>query len=326
MDGYLTTNMGEVRGVITAGIHCDFCHKVGGVYLDPASGSVYPNVPGVQGQRVLRPPVGDDIFFGPYDDIHDPDTYLPLMDRSQFCATCHQFSFWGTPIYESYEEWLASSYAEQEVICQDCHMPPNGDEYFALPSAGGLPHPPEQIPSHLQPGVANVALLQETVSMTVAAQQMANRLLVTVQITNTGAGHHVPTDYPGRNLILIVSATDDQAQALFLQSGSTIPAWGGEQAGLPGQGFAKVLQDALNGQFPVISYWKPTFIVSDNRIPALAADTSSYSFTLPPYGGTVNVTAQLIFRRLFQPLADERGWNTPDIVMETSATTLPVRP
>ena len=112
VDSYLTTNMNDARDQVTAGIHCDYCHKIGGVYLDPWTGSVYPNVPGTLSQRVLRPPEGDNIFFGPYDDVHDPDTYLPLISESQFCAPCHQFSFWGTPIYESYEEWLASPYAE----------------------------------------------------------------------------------------------------------------------------------------------------------------------------------------------------------------------
>lgn len=119
--------MGDVRGVITAGIHCDFCHKVGGVYLDSTSGSVYPNSPGVQSQRVLRPPQGDNIFFGPYDDIPDPDSFLPLISESQYCAPCHQFSFWGTPIYESFEEWLTSPYADKGTMCQDCHMSPTGD-------------------------------------------------------------------------------------------------------------------------------------------------------------------------------------------------------
>ena len=46
------------------------------------------------------------MFFGPYPDIHDPDTYAPDMSESAFCAPCHQFSFWGTPIYTSYDEWL----------------------------------------------------------------------------------------------------------------------------------------------------------------------------------------------------------------------------
>jgi hypothetical protein len=326
VDNYLTTNMNDVRGVITGGVHCDYCHKVGGVYLDPATQSVYANAPGARSQRVLRPPPGDDVFFGPYNDVHDPDAYLPVISESSFCAPCHQFSFWGTPIYESYEEWLASPYVEAGTTCQDCHMPPTGDAYFALPEVGGLAHPPEQIPSHLQLGATSVELLQNTVSMTLSARQVAGRLEITVVITNTAAGHHAPTDFPGRHMLLTITATDGQGQALSQQSGPTIPDWGGSQAGLPGRVFAKVLRDAATGESPVVSYWKQTLIVSDNRIPVLEDDTSIYTFAAPAAGSPVTVTAELRFRRAFQSVMDAKGWDTPDIVMEETQATFSVQP
>jgi len=200
-------------------------------------------------------------------------------------------------------------------------MPPNGDSYFALPSAGGLPHPPETIPSHLQLGATNQSLLQETVTVTVQAQQVGEMIQVTVVITNTGAGHHVPTDYPGRHLILTVLAQDEQGQALSQLSGPTVADWGGAQAGLPGQLFAKILQDVQTGAFPVVSYWKQSVILSDNRIPAGESDTSVYYFVAPEAGSSVVITAELRFRRLFQAEMDARGWQTPDIIMEQVGTT-----
>jgi hypothetical protein len=326
VDGYMSTNMNAARGLITSGIHCDFCHKIGGVYLDPASGSVYPNTPGVQSERVLRPPPGDNIFFGPYDDIHDPDTYLPLISESQFCAPCHQFSFWGTSIYASFDEWLASPYAEEGVTCQDCHMPPAGDDYFALPEAGGLPHPPESIPAHLQLGATSTALLQDSVTMTVAANQMGGLIHVTVAITNTGAGHHVPSDHPGRHLILTVETSDGQGLPLTQVGGPTVPDWGGAQAGQPGAAFAKVLQDAITGQFPVVSYWKQTLLISDNRIPARDSAASEFVFVAPKDGNVVSITGELRFRRLFQDVMDAKDWQTPDVMMEQITTTIRVEP
>jgi hypothetical protein len=315
IDGYLTTNMNAVRDTVTQGLHCDYCHKVGGVYLNPATRSVYANVPGAQSQRMLRPPPGDNIFFGPYDDIKDPDTFLPLISESAFCAPCHQFSFWGTPIYESYEEWLASPYASMGVTCQDCHMPPNGDTFFALPGKGGLTHPPETIPSHLQRGARDVDLLQNTVTLTATARQVASEIEVTVTITNTHAGHHVPTDFPGRHLILVITATNDVGASLSQVGGPTVPVWGGAQAGRPGTAFAKILRDVNTGNSPVISYWRQALIVSDNRIQALAADSSTYRFTAPPTG-QVTVTARLVFRRVFEDIAAQKGWDVPDILME----------
>ncbi|MBI5389080.1 YjbQ family protein, partial [Candidatus Woesearchaeota archaeon] len=46
------------------------------------------------------------MFFGTFDDVTRRVSYLELEKKSQFCAPCHQFSFWGTPIYESFKEWL----------------------------------------------------------------------------------------------------------------------------------------------------------------------------------------------------------------------------
>jgi len=324
IDNYMSTDMNAVRDVITAGIHCDLCHKVGGVYLNSATNSVYHNVPGVQSQRMLRPPAGDNIFFGPYDDIHDPDTYLPMISESQFCAPCHQFSMWGTPIYESYEEWLTSPFAEQGVTCQNCHMPPNGDTYFVLPEKGGLPHPPETIPSHQQLGATSLELQQNTVSITLSAQHNAGQIQVTVTLTNTGAGHHVPTDFPGRQMLLVITATNGSGQALTLLQGDTIPDWGGDQAGRPGKAYAKILKDVLSGQSPVVSYWKQTLIVSDNRLPALQSDVSTYTFSAPAGGETAVISAELRFRRAFQEVMEAKGWNTPDIIMEYSQISLPI--
>jgi hypothetical protein len=326
VDGYLSTDMNVIRDTVTAGIHCDYCHKVGGVFLNSATGSVYANAPGARSQRLLRPPPGEEIFFGPYDDIHDPDTYLPAISESAFCAPCHQFSMWGTPIYESYQEWLRSSYAAEGVTCQRCHMPPTGDTYFALPEAGGLAHPPQDIPSHLQLGAQAVELLQDTVTMDVSAVQMAGSMEVTVVITNTGAGHHIPTDYPGRHALLVVTATDDQGASLSQWSGPVVPGWGGVQAGLPGKAYAKVLRDVQTDESPVVSYWRQTQIVSDNRIPALDSDTSTYVFAAPESGSLVTVTAELRFRRVFQEVMDAKGWDTPDILMEAITTTLLVQP
>jgi hypothetical protein len=317
VDGYLTTDMNKVRNQVTAGIHCDYCHKIGGAYLNPATGSVYPNAPGTQGLKVLRPPPGDNIFIGPYDDIHDPDTYAPIMTRSEFCAPCHQFSFWGTPIYESFNEWRASSYAVAGITCQVCHMPPNGDRYFALPEKGGLEHPPEKTPSHLDLGLASKQLMQNTVKLKLSAKWASDGIKVTVVLTNTGAGHHVPTDFPGRNMILVLKVKDKDGNDLEPLAGSPkVPQWGGNLAGLSGKGYAKILRDVATGESPVISYWKQTAIESDNRIPANGKDTSRYVFALPTNSDQVSVSAELRFRRLFQALKQAKGWNSPDILME----------
>ncbi|MGW8143494.1 MAG: carboxypeptidase regulatory-like domain-containing protein [Anaerolineales bacterium] len=326
VDGYLTTNMNSVRNVITDGIHCDYCHKVGGVYLDPSNGTVHSNSPGVNSQKILRPPTGDNIFLGPFDDIPDPDTYLPQISESQFCAPCHQFSFWGTPIYESFNEWLESPYAAEGITCQKCHMLPNGDTLFALPEVGGITHPPESIPSHLQVGAGNVELLQNSVELSTDVVQSGGRIDVSVQVTNTNVGHHVPTDHPGRHLILTVNILDEHDQPLTQLLGPRVPTWGGEQAGMAGKTYAKILQDTASGKYPVVSYWKRTRLVSDNRIPAGESDSSNYTFLAPPGGETIRLIVELRFRRLFDEIQSAKGWETPDVIMEQASQSMVVSP
>ena len=73
--------------------------------------------------------------------------------------------------------------------------------------------------------------------------------------------------------------------------------------------------DVDSGDFPVVSYWKQSLILSDNRIPALAADRSTFGFKLPQGAQPGEVTVQLLFRRIFQSIADEKEWDKPDILL-----------
>ena len=145
-----------------------------------------------------------------------------------------------------------------------------------------------------------------------------------MSITNTGAGHHVPTDFPGRHMILVVTA-EGGGPASAPVDGPLVPEWGGAQAGLPGRAYAKVLRDNATGAWPVVSYWKPSQIVSDTRLAAMATDTATYTFAAQG-GGPVTVTAHLLFRRLLADEAEARGWDVADIVMERASIVVAMTP
>ena len=321
-DAPFTTDMNALTGVNREGVFCEFCHKVGAVYLNPVTGRPYNNTPGVLSMRLYRPYSGDQIFFGTLDDVARRVSVLPLEKKSQFCAPCHQFSFWGTPIYQSFQEWQESIYPAQGVECQTCHMPRGTSSTFVLPEKGGLARTPSRMTSHVDLGLKDVDFMRGTVAMTVTAQPLVNTVQASVTLVNVGAGHHVPTDHPGRHLILMVRAADEQGHVLSQVSGSVVPEWGGAQAGLPGKAFAKVLRDVQTGEWPVVNYWKQSLVVSDNRIPALGSDRSTYTFAVPAAGGPVTVTAELRFRRTFQDVMEAKGWGAPDLVMQEAHATL----
>jgi hypothetical protein len=331
-----------VTGVDTFGVHCDFCHKVADVNLDPETNLPYPNMPGVLSMDIRRPFPEDEeryqLFFGSFDDDNVPeeDTYLPLIKESQWCATCHYGIFWDTVIYNSYGEWLESPYSDPLTgkTCQQCHMPAptmlDGEPIINVaPGTGGVERDPLTLPAHTFPGASNVELLQNSVTMTASARREGGQVVVDVTIVNDKTGHHIPTDSPLRQVILLVDAKDGQGQALSLLKGETIPEWGGVgdpnlgyYAGLPGKGYAKILRELWTEIEPTGSYWNPTRVVSDNRIAAFETDTSTYVFT-GPENGKSNITITLLFRRAFKELMDQKGWDAADIVMEEDEIVVP---
>lgn len=334
IDNAYATDPTALTGVEAEGIPCDFCHKVWDVRLDAASGLPFANMPGALSFEFRRPPEGHQFFAGPFDDVAPgEDTYSPLQRQSQFCAPCHFGVFWDTTIYNSFGEWLESPYSAQGgKTCQDCHMPHTGATYFALPDQGAAARNPQTIFSHRMPGAADEALLQNAVAMTVDAHREGERIIVSVTIVNDQTGHHVPTDSPLRQMILLVSATDEQGQTLSLLEGSLIPEYGGvgnpEQgyyAGLPGKIYAKILMELWTEISPTGAYWNPTRVVSDNRLAAFESDTSVYVFDASEVSQTseASVHVILLFRRAFRELMDQKGWNVADIVMEEATMTLP---
>jgi hypothetical protein len=334
-----------ISGVEAFGIHCDFCHKIADVRLDPDTGLPSPNMPGVLSMDIRRPfpedPDRYQLFFGTFDDDNVPmeDTYLPLIEQSQFCAPCHYGVFWDTVVYNSYGEWLDSPYGDPSFegarTCQQCHMPSptlfNGEPITNVaPAAGGIERDPLSIHAHTFPGAASEDLLQNSVTLTLEASTAADRLTAAVRITNDRAGHHVPTDSPLRQMILLVDARDAAGASLPLLEGPTIPPWGGVgdptggyYAGLPGTGYARILQELWTEVAPTGAYWNPTRVLSDNRIPALGSDLTRYGFDASAAQRPIAVTARLLFRRAFIQLMDWKGWAVPDILMEEQSLVLP---
>ncbi len=314
-----------VDGVATEGISCDFCHKIWDIILDPKTGLPNQNMPGVLSYQFRRPYEGHQFFAGPFDDVAPgEDTFSPLQTQSQFCAPCHFGVFWDTVVYDSFGEWLRSPYNDPETgqTCQDCHMPRLGVDHFALPEKGGLTRNPDTIFSHRMPGASDEVLLQNAVSMTVTATIDRDNLQVQVTLTNDQTGHHVPTDSPLRHLILVINAQDEGGQHLQLWDGPRLPAWCGEgnpedgyYAGLPGQVYAKLLAEQWTNKSPTGAYWNPTYLVSDNRLAALSSDTTTYIFEIPRLE-EIQIHVRLLYRRAFIELIDQKGWQTPDILME----------
>ena len=321
------TDPTHVEGVGAEGVACDLCHKVQGVYLEPESGLPYPNMPGVLSLEFRRPPEETQFFAGPLDDVAPgEDTYVSLQTQSQFCAACHYGIFWDTLVYNSFGEWLASPYSDPESgqTCQDCHMPTFGATHFVRPDRGGLERDPATIVSHKMLGAQDVDLLQATADLSLEAAREDDALRVHVQVTNSGAGHHIPTDSPLRQIFLIVTATDANGQPLTLAEGPTLPDWAGDLEGVPGVYFAKILEEVWTEVSPSGAYWNPTRVLEDTRLAALETRSAEFTFALTESAAApVRVEARLIYRRAFYDLMQQKGWDVPDILMEQAQVSVP---
>ncbi len=321
-------HMDKLSGIATEGVFCEFCHKIGSVMLDSETGLPHASMPGVLSMRFHRPEKDQEVFFGPFDDVTRRVSYLPLQKQSALCAPCHFGQFWGVQVYNSYGEWLASPYSDPEKgkTCQDCHMPKTRNTTFALPEKGAVRRPVGCILSHQMAGADSVDFLQDTASLNINARRVGDRIEVEVLVTNEKAGHHIPTDHPARNILLVVSATDAQGEELRCLSSQFVPDWGGrgnapdDYAGRPGKGYAKILEELWTEIAPTAAYWRQIVLREDTRVPALKTDVTHYEFHAPKDSGPITIEAKLIFRRAFKELARQKKWNVADIVMEHRKT------
>jgi hypothetical protein len=317
----------HLTGDAAEGINCDFCHKIGGVILEPDTRLPKADMPGILSMELYRPEDGEQIFFGTMIDVTRRVSYSPLQEKSEFCAPCHYGVFGGVVghgvvrggvlIYNSYGEWLDSVYSDPETgqSCQDCHMPVLDTQVSVFPEKGGILRDYVEFNDHKMLGVTDVEFMQNAVSMTSKAERMGDTLAVEVSIFNNNTGHHIPTDAPIRSMMLVVEAFDQQGNLLAIRQGQLLPDWAGNYAGIPGKAFAKVLRDEWTGEAPTSAYWRPVTILEDTRIPAMVTDVSQFTFDLPA-GEEAQVKVRLVFRRAFQELMEQKGWSDPDILMK----------
>lgn len=317
-----------VGPVAQQGVFCDFCHKIKDVEVDYDTG--------INGSITLqRPPPGSqrDINIGPFDDVTTPwmgGTYREIYTKSAYCSGCHQYKNLNDVLVDdTYDSWAASSYAAENIHCQDCHMKPWADSIFVggIGIADAVQRDPARIYNHRFTGATSTDFQEQAVDLLVESEIIDDTLLVRAMVTNAGAGHSIPNGVSFRNILLAVSA-DNGGIPLIKIAGDTIPHFGGignpedgNYAGSPGTAFALVTRNSADGSWPVPN-WLTTEIFYDSRIPPQQTDTSEYKFLLS--GGDIMVSAKLLYRAVYKPWADAKGWDMRENTMQDTAFSLPL--
>jgi hypothetical protein len=259
----------KVSPVENEGIQCDFCHVIDGVKEIRNSGYT------VKPSRTK---------FGPYDDsessFHDT-AFSALHKSSKFCGTCHDVTHPvnGILLEATYTEWKASPYAEEGITCQDCHMTDGlvGKQTHPGKAAVGGPDR-EHVSRHYfvganliyadAPGAERLKELSEQLLRSSATVEIGvpkktrDGFELPVMVTNTGAGHYLPTGVTElRQLWLEIMVKDAAGRTLF------------HSGGLDGEGniaegaiiyFTDVIDESGKS---TTQFWNAVKKVSDHRIP-----------------------------------------------------------
>ncbi len=305
--GQVAVMSGEIADLENAspqsreGVTCDFCHQVTGTLTPIGNTSQVVELDGTKRAQ--------------FDDAVSPvhaTAYSQFHETAEFCGACHNVDHPGDPslhLEATYTEWKEGPYAEEGIVCQDCHMTPGPGVVKPNPgtAAGGGPQR-----EHIylmtfaggNVGLGDAVLAEErlkaaaTVEVDVAEiQERGSSANVEVTITNSGAGHYLPTGLTEvREMWLEVTATTADGQTEVL----------GEHM------FQTILRDA-EGNSPV-ELWDAVAIEHDDRIPPRESVTDTFEFQMPE-SDQVEVAATLYYRSCSEEMAEKAGVDIPTTTM-----------
>ncbi|MBI3812336.1 MAG: hypothetical protein HY283_09070 [Nitrospirae bacterium] len=172
--------------------------------------------------------VRDGVIEGPYEDIQapHPTRYAARFRTTDICFTCHQvpsgpFQFYNGGPCSTFPEFEAGPYYKRGMICQDCHMP---SIERSLVSGG----PVRQGRQHFWRGGHFPEMIKRAVTVQLTSDrkkfqpgEMAN---FTLKLTNSGAGHKIPTGDPDRYFTITFEVVNGAGKVLKLQE-DTMRRW-----------------------------------------------------------------------------------------------------
>ncbi|MBN1133419.1 MAG: cytochrome c family protein [Methanosarcinaceae archaeon] len=289
------------------GVQCDFCHTV--------SGSA-----GIGNAAFISTP--GNIKWGPFSDSESPShetAFSELHTKAEFCGMCHDVihPVNGLQVEATYTEWKEGPYSKEGEQCQGCHMTPGITQFEANPGKAAAMGPKrDHIFTHNTVGGnafitellgskthANMAIERLKSAATLDIDFTADKnetVTMNVSITNSGAGHRLPTGLTEiREMWLEVIATDNAGKKIY-QSG-VIDNDGNIDNGAVI--YKTVLADA-NGS-PTTKFWLAEDVISDNRIFPRETVVEKHTFVIPEDAiYPVSVSTKLRYRSAPQDIID----------------------
>ena len=221
-------------------------------------------------------------------DAH-PVAHRGYYQKSDLCLPCHarMSNPLNVPVCTTGAEWQ-SYFEKYGKTCQDCHMPENNG-----------------VPSHLFPGAHRGNRLKGAVKMTLDYERDPGLLKVT--LTNTGAGHALPTGTPLRMVVLKIRGFDREGQ-LRWENWKSNPLKEDKSAL-----FMKILADS-SGRGPAPP-WKATRILFEQRLMPDKPVQIEYKVEKK---GLYRVEAELLYRLAPAAILQKFGISDPHFIAARS--------
>ncbi len=326
--------------IAAKGIQCDYCHsatRVREVFnaqidIEPGNGESDPGT-----KRGPRKDAEPDFHKAAYSEMHT---------RSEFCGSCHDVRHvvFGTKLETPYEEWKRGPYAAQGIQCQGCHMyqrpgvPATGStERPGNPgaSASGAKERPHVFTHYFTGGNSLVpSMFKNKDQSKLAEERLKNAATVSidaaladgalrVKVTNSGAGHSIPTGLSHvRQMWLEVTVTGAGGRMIY-KSGAL-----DREGKIP---TGAVLYNLVLGDgrgVPVMNVAKAREIIRDRRIDPMKSAVETYRLT-GIEEKTVTAEAKLWYRIAPQEVVDavlgKGALAIPAVLMASDRKTVTVR-
>jgi len=225
-------------------------------------------------------------------EAHKKSYMDPLYKESKYCASCHDEShpINGIAIVSTFKEWEKSEFnnpkdKSKHKSCIDCHMTNLKDGKLSplrgTSTDGGAVKEDVKVhyfsgSNHFLAGLKDKKNEEQTIELLKSSAKLDVEVkdnILSVGVTNVGAGHHLPTGVADfRELWLDVSVKDRDGN-LVLSSGKLKKDGNIED---DSRLFQKVFGDE-NGKPVGLLFWKYKTLLSDTRIPAKERRVESYT-------------------------------------------------
>lgn len=325
-----------------AGVSCDICHSVSGTTHwqtpshEPENGSMIltPGIETKDGTILIKR--------GPFDpsegcgeEFHDCEKST-LHLRAELCASCHQVYHYDAhfPLEATYLEWKHGPYAQNDILCQDCHMvdtetflrtadtleKPDKDNYhhyfnganyllYFLAGQAAVKAGDEQLAANIrQKYQMAVERLQAAAELEVSPVYGAKGLQeIKIRVRNIRAGHNLPTSLTNvRQMWLEVYVKDDLGRPL--SSSGTL----NDKSSLV-ENTRMFNSDGMGNDFHfAIDPWEVTAFSRHDTIPPRGYRDVYYGITAPESANAVTVEARLRYRQADQTVAEKLLAAVPD--------------